>query len=53
MKKDNSNLSRPGKPLPHKQFIALVKEAEVGPFYSLEESKRMFKSYRDKIAGKR
>lgn len=50
MKKDNSNLSRSGKSLSLKQFKSLVKEAEAGPFYSIEESKRIFN--RDNLLSK-
>ena len=44
----NENYSRPGKPLKKKAFEAMVKEAEKGPFYSIEESKKKFQKWREK-----
>lgn len=45
------NYSRPGKPLKKEAFEAMVKEAEKGPFYSLEESKKKFQKWREKKYG--
>jgi hypothetical protein len=48
--KDNSNnLAAPGKPMSQKKFSSLIKEAEEGTFYTLEESKKHFEEWRKKI----
>jgi hypothetical protein len=31
------NLAIPGEPMPQEEFVDLIKEAEKGPFYTLEE----------------
>lgn len=31
------NLAIPGEPMPQSEFLDLIKEAEKGPFYTLEE----------------
>lgn len=31
------NLAIPGKPMSQKEFVDIIKEAEKGPFFSLEE----------------
>ena len=50
-KKDKSdNLATPGKPMSQKKFASLIKEAEEGEFYTLEESKRHFEEWRNKIS---
>jgi len=33
------NLAIPGEPMSQEEFVDLIKEAEKGPFYSLEEIK--------------
>lgn len=38
----------PGEPIPLDEFRAGMKEAEKGPFYSLEESKKMLETWRKK-----
>jgi hypothetical protein len=46
-KKENSNnLATPGKPMSQKKFATLIKEAEEGVFYTLEESKKHFEELR-------
>ena len=35
--KINRNLAIPGEPMSQLEFASLIKEAEKGPFYSLEE----------------
>ena len=50
-KEDNSNnLATPGKPMSQKKFASLIKEAEEGTFYTLEESKKHFEEWRKKIS---
>ena len=50
-KKENSeNYAVPGKPMSQKKFASLIKEAEEGEFYSLEESKKYFEEWRKKIS---
>ncbi len=45
--KDKSkNLATPGKPMSQDAFASLIKEAEVGEFISIEESKRRFNEWR-------
>ena len=36
-KKENKNLQVPGECLPDKELVKLIKEAEKGPFITLEE----------------
>ncbi|WP_167398265.1 hypothetical protein [Flavobacterium crocinum] len=46
-KKNNSdNLATPGKPMSQKKFTSMIKEAEEGTFYTLEESKKNFETWR-------
>ena len=46
-KKNNSdNLAKPGKPMSQKKFVSIIKEAEEGTFYTLEESKKHFEEWR-------
>ena len=47
--KKPKNLATPGKSMSQDEFTSLIKEAEDGKFYSLEESKKMFESWRQKI----
>lgn len=52
MKTENdnaNNLATPGKPLSQKKFASLIKEAEEGEFYTLEESKKHFEEWRKKV----
>jgi hypothetical protein len=50
-KKENSeNYAIPGKPMSQKKFTSLIKEAEDGEFYTLEESKKNFEEWRKKIS---
>ncbi len=50
MKNENSNnLATSGKPMSQKNFTSLIKEAEEGFFYTLEESKKHFEEWRKKI----
>jgi hypothetical protein len=35
--KSKRNLAIPGEPMSQEEFVSLIKEAEKGPFYSLEE----------------
>jgi hypothetical protein len=44
----SSNLATPGKPMSQKKFTSLIKEAEEGKFYTLEESKKHFEEWRKK-----
>jgi hypothetical protein len=47
IKKNNSdNLAIPGKPISQKKFASMIKEAEGGAFYSLEESKKHFQEWK-------
>jgi hypothetical protein len=45
-KENSSNLATPGKPMSQKQFTSLIKEAEEGEFYTLEEFKIKFDQWR-------
>lgn len=46
-KNDNANnLATPGKPMSQKKFASLIKEAEEGEFYTLEEFKTKFEQWR-------
>ncbi len=49
-KNENSNnLATPGKPMSQKKLASLIKEAEEGEFYTLEESKKHFEEWRKKV----
>jgi len=39
-----NNLATPGKPMSQKKLASLIKEAEEGVFYTLEESKSILKN---------
>lgn len=43
------DLATPGKPMSQKKFASLIKEAEEGAFYTLEESKKHFEEWRKKV----
>jgi len=43
------NLATPGKPMSQKKFTSMIKEAEEGMFYTLEESRKHFEEWRKKI----
>jgi len=45
---NSENLATPGKPMSQKKFASLIKEAEEGEFYTLEESKKHFEEWRKK-----
>ncbi len=49
-KQKPENLATPGKPMSQKKFAAMIKEAEDGKFYTLEESKKHFDEWRKKIS---
>jgi hypothetical protein len=49
-KENSKNLAIPGKPMSQEEFAALIKEAEKGPFFTLEESKKHFEEWRKKIS---
>ena len=49
-KEKSNNLATPGKPMSQEEFNLLIKDAEKGPFYSLEESKKHFQEWRKKIS---
>ncbi|WP_395076022.1 hypothetical protein [Flavobacterium sp.] len=49
-KQPSKNLATPGKPMSQEAFLGLIKEAEKGPFYTLEESKKHFEEWRNKIS---
>jgi hypothetical protein len=50
-KKDNSeNFALPGKPMSQKKLASMIKEAEEGEFYTLEESRKHFEEWRKKIS---
>ena len=44
--KKNKNLAIPGKPMSEKAFADLIKEAENGPFLTVEESKEKFEKWK-------
>lgn len=44
--KKNKNLAIPGKPMSHKAFADLIKEAENSPFLTVEESKEKFEKWK-------
>jgi hypothetical protein len=43
---NTNNLATPGKPMSQKKFASLIKEAEEGEFYTLEEFKTKFEQWR-------
>jgi len=45
-KQKPENLATPGKPMSQKKFAAMIKEAEDGKFYTLEEFKQRFDAWR-------
>ena len=45
---NTNNLATPGKPMSQKKLVSLIKEAEEGPFYTIEESKKHFEEWRKK-----
>jgi len=46
--KEKGNWALPGNPIPHNEFKDGIKNAEEGPFYTLEESKNMLEEWRKK-----
>jgi len=46
--KSAKNYAVPGKPMTQKEFKWLIEEAEKGPFFSIEESKKKFEAWRKK-----
>ena len=44
--KDTVNWALPGDPLTVDEFKAGIKEAEKGPFYTIEESKKILREWR-------
>ena len=46
--KEKDNWALPGDPLTLDQFKAGMKEAEKGPFYTVDESKKMLEEWRKK-----
>ena len=46
--KAKENLAIPGKPMTEAEFIKTIENAEKGPFYTIEESKKMFQEWRKK-----
>ncbi len=46
VKNKKLNLAIPGEPMSQKEFEALIKEAEKGPFYSDEEFRKKFDKWR-------
>jgi hypothetical protein len=47
-KTDQKNWALPGDPLSLEEFKKGIKEAEKGPFYTVEESKRMIAQWRER-----
>ena len=45
-KAEKGSWASPGKPLSTEEFKKGIKEAEQGPFYSIEESKKIVSSWR-------
>ena len=45
--KEEKNWALPGVKLTHKEFIDGIKQAEEGPFYTLEEMKELRKQWRN------
>jgi hypothetical protein len=50
IKEKPENLATPGKPMLQKKFVSMIKEAEEGTFYTLQESKKHFEEWRKKIS---
>ena len=48
VKTKKNNLAIPGEPMSEAEFHALIREAEKGPFYTLEESKKIFEKWKKK-----
>jgi hypothetical protein len=48
IKTKKRNLAIPGEPMSQAEFEALIKEAEKGPFLTLEESRKKFEEWRRK-----
>jgi hypothetical protein len=46
--KETNNWALPGDPIPLDEFKAGIKEAEKGPFYTIEESKKILEQWRKK-----
>jgi hypothetical protein len=46
--KEKESWALPGDPLSVDSFIAGIKKAEEGPFYTLEESKKLLQEWRKK-----
>ncbi|MFO8002283.1 MAG: hypothetical protein R6U46_13670 [Marinilabilia sp.] len=44
----NGRWSCPGKPISQKDFEKGIHDAELGPFYSIEDSKKILKEWREK-----
>ena len=47
--KTKRNLAIPGEPMSQEEFVALIKEAEKGPFYTLEEITRKFNLWKKSL----
>ena len=47
--KKEKNWTRPGVKLSHDEFMAGIKKAEEGPFYTLEESQSHFETWKEKF----
>ena len=43
--KEEKNWTRPGVRLTHEEFIAGIKKAEEGPFFTIQESMEHFESW--------
>lgn len=48
-KMKKQNLAIPGKPLSQEEFIALIKEAENGPFFTHEELVAKLKAWKQSL----
>jgi hypothetical protein len=46
--KSKVNYAVPGKPLSEEEFNKMIEDAEKGPFYTTEESKKMFEDLKTK-----
>jgi hypothetical protein len=46
--KENDSWALPGNPITLEKFKAAIKEAEKGPFYTIEESKKIIAEWRRK-----
>jgi len=44
--KKEKNRATPGKPMPHEEFVSMIKEAEEGEFMTVEESKKRFEEWK-------